>query len=189
MKQFLALLVIAMMSLGFFDTASGGRTVELRAQDVSVREADREDVGPHFVLDIDIPGGVTGEVLLGAILEFVVNADTRVDTTWIEEADTLKAFVHSTPVPLVEVYALTSRGGSALNTENWNQAMSFPVPVGVGSEKIVRINITRLVKYLIENPEANHGLVVGSLTGDRFGLFTLQEHFGDGVKARIRYVY
>ncbi len=168
---------------------SGGTTVELRSQDVSVREAVVAETGPHFVMDINIPEGLPSDRLLGAILEFVVDADTRVDTTWVEEADTLKAFVHSTPVPMVEVYALTSSSGSELDRRNWNEAMSFPVPVGVGSDKMVRIDITRLVKHLIVNPEENHGIVVGSLTGDRFGIFSLQEHFGAGVVARVRYVY
>lgn len=124
----------------------GGTTVELRSQDVSVREAVVAETGPHFVMDINIPEGLPSDRLLGAILEFVVDADTRVDTTWVEEADTLKAFVHSTPVPMVEVYALTSSSGSELDRRNWNEAMSFPVPVGVGSDKMVRIDITRLVK-------------------------------------------
>lgn len=189
MKEFLAISVFSIAVCSVAGVAWSGKTVELRSRDVSVREAVASEVGPYFVMDIDVPEGLSGERLAGAILEFMVDADTRVDTTWVEDADTLRAVVHSTPVPMVEVYALASSSGSAQDRENWNEAMSFPVPVGVGSDKMVRIDITRLVKHLIENPSENHGIVVGSLTGERFGLFTLQEHFGAGVVARIRYVY
>ena len=188
MKEFLAISVFSIAVCSVAEAAWSGTTVELRSQDVSVQEAVASEAGPHFVMDINVPDGVSAERLVGAILEFVVDADTRVDTTWVEDADTLRAVVHSTPVPMVEVYALTS-SRSALDRENWNEAMSFPVPVGVGSDKMVRIDITRLVKYLIEHPSENHGIVVGSLTGERFGIFALQEYFGAGVVARIRYVY
>lgn len=190
MKRIAKTLVALIMALGMAGTAwSAGTTVELRSQDVSVEEALVSETGPHFVMNINVPEGLSSARLVGAILEFVVDAGTRVDTTWVQDADTLRAVVHSTPVPMVEVYALTSSSGSALDRENWNEAMSFPVPVGAGSDKMVRIDITRLAKYLIENPEENRGIVVGSLTGDRFGIFALQEHFGPGVVARIRYVY
>jgi hypothetical protein len=53
----------------------------------------------------------------------------------------------------------------------------------------VRVNITVLVKYWTDNPSANHGIVVGSLTGDRFGVFSLHQRYGDGVLARVRYMY
>ena len=97
--------------------------------------------------------------------------------------------VKRNPVPLLEVFALSSPDRGVLDSEQWNKGMSFPVPLSTGTNKIVRIDITRLVKYYVENPGENHGLIIGSLSGERRGLFSLQETFDSGVLGRIRYIY
>ncbi|HEU4364292.1 MAG TPA: hypothetical protein VFT13_02385, partial [Candidatus Krumholzibacteria bacterium] len=143
----------------------------------------------YFLMSVDVPDGVASTTLLGAILEFALDVDVRADTVAVVDQDTSYAVIHWSPVPLVEVCALNSATGSALDSLRWNRDMSFPVPVALGTDKVVRIDITRLVNHLINNPEENHGLVIGSLSGRRNGVFSLRQRFGPGVLARIRYVY
>ena len=50
------------------------------------------------------------------------------------------------------------------------------------------LDITDIVRSFLADPGSNHGLVVGSLSGSRAGLFTLKEGtIAPGVVARVTF--
>lgn len=189
-RTMLATAVLAVTLCVVPGSAMAGRTtVALRSSDLAVRESAEESYGDYFLIDVDVPTGIASESLLGAILEFYLDVDIRIDTVLVEEPDTTYTVVQRNPVPLIDVFALTSAPGQTLDPQQWDPQMAFPTPISTGTNKVVRIDITRVVNYYLEHPQQNHGLVVGSLTGRRAGRFSLRETFGTGVLARIRYVF
>jgi hypothetical protein len=89
--------------------------------------------------------------------------------------------------PLFEVYALKSAFSGEVDPDQF-QEQDLPTtrPVVVGSGRRVVIDITEAVGCYVADPAGNHGLIVGSLTGARDGLFTIRSgDFGPSTLGRI----
>lgn len=131
-------------------------------------------LGSYYTFSIPIPAAITGKELFGAYLEFYV------DATALEVGDV------ANDSPRLEVYALAGSLGESLDAEDLATAALHPGNVMVGSNRRVMRDVTDIVRGYLETPQSNHGLVLGSLTGSRDGLFTLKpDVLGKGVVARL----
>ena len=91
---------------------------------------------------------------------------------------------------VLEIYALTDAYFGELDAEKFTRpsAMIRNVPLGQG--KRIVIDITEIVKYYLDQPGKNYGLVFGSLTGLRVGMFNIRAgKFGPGILAKISILY
>ncbi len=62
-------------------------------------------------------------------------------------------------------------------------------PVGAGTNRLVRVDITEFVRVILDDPSKNHGLVLGPLTTDKRGIFDVKnDAFGPGISAQIHLV-
>ncbi len=51
---------------------------------------------------------------------------------------------------------------------------SKAIPRRTKQNRRIRLDVTEIVRYLIDDPDRNHGLVVGSFRGQREGLFEIK---------------
>jgi hypothetical protein len=59
-------------------------------------------------------------------------------------------------------------------------------PVAAGENRLVKIDITGVVKMILADPSKNHGIALGALTGDKRGVFAVRpDGFGPGTAVRI----
>jgi len=91
------------------------------------------------------------------------------------------------PAPLLEVFALKrALTGEPTPSDFDTTRLPMSRPVSLGSDRLVRIEITEFAQRILADPSKNHGLVVGSMTGARSGEFTLNpDGFGPGVSVRV----
>lgn len=148
--------------------------VLLGSSKVTGRSPANEEYGDFYVLQFTPPEGLTSAEIEEAYLELFVDADSRID------AEVL-------PGPArIEVYLLSrsTTGDVALDDLAVQTRMARNVPIG--SDRFVRLNVTKAVRQVLEAPEENYGLVIGSLTGGRDGVFELKRgSFPDGTDARL----
>ncbi len=171
------LLAVACVSLAAVTTIvssshAGRRVTDLSSSSLSTY-AGRDGQGAYYTVDAALPSGVT-----------------RVREAWLEvhvdaSVDTLEGF--SDPTPLFEVFMLNASVTGDVSRESFvatRHRMSRPV--AVGSDRLVRIDITEYAQKILVNPSRNHGLVMGAVTGDRREKFTIwSDAFGSGKPARI----
>jgi hypothetical protein len=115
---------------------------------------------------------------------------TTVTHAWLElradiSAKNLNGFVD--PAPVFEVYALKQTlSGDPEPSKFESTKLPMSRPVATGTDRLVKIDITEFVQKILADPSKNHGLVVGPLTNDKRGVFTVrQDSFGPGVFARL----
>lgn len=132
-------------------------------------------LGDYYTVQLTLPQGVREKDLTMAVLELYVNVSSRE----FENAALTSA--------RLEVYALDSAFEGSLDPDRFVPSTTRrTVPLGNG--KRVLIDITEIVQYFLDDPTRNHGLVVGSLTGDRLGLFTLNaDVLGPGAFGRVTF--
>lgn len=175
-------LVLALAST----TVSAERTVQwLTSEDVTSYAPNDESLGDYVYLTFEVPESVVLANLLGVTLEVYFAVDTRSMSVGVGE-QTVEV---ESPMSTLQVFPLTSAWTGGLDEESLDQSGSIKIPVAPSQGKLVRIDITRLVRDFLREPSSNRGLVIGSLTQSRLGLFTLQDTFGEGKKARIVYVH
>jgi hypothetical protein len=151
---------------------AGRRVTDLSSSSLSTY-AGRNGQGAYYTVDASLPSGVT-----------------RVREAWLEvhvdaSVDTLEGF--SDPAPLFEVFMLNASTAGGVSRETFVATRhSMSRPVAVGSDRLVRIDVTEYAQTILADPSRNHGLVMGSVTGDRRGMFTIRSGtFGAGKPARI----
>ena len=129
-----------------------------------------------YSLTIPIPEGVT--TVAQAWLEF------RADIS----AKDLDGFVD--PAPVLDVLALQSAmTGDAIPSKFAPTTVPMSRPVAIGEDRLVRIDVTEFVRKILAEPTKNQGIVLGPLTADKRGIFTIIEGgLGPGVTARVRVV-
>lgn len=79
------------------------------------------------------------------------------------------------PAPMLEVYGLKgelSRDPSPEALEKTRLPMSRPV--AAGTNRLVKIDITEIVRAIVADPSTDYGVVVGSVTTASNGVFALQ---------------
>jgi hypothetical protein len=158
--------------------AQGERiTVDVSSNALTTHTSTQQGYGDYYVLDLDLPEGITVATLDGAYLEVILDVDAR------EVAD----FRDNTPI--FEVYGLS---GTLSGEPTPNQFMTTDVPivrnVALGDNRRVVVEITELVKTYLTTPSAKHGLILGSLTRRRDGLFTVKTGVG-GMTGPVRLTF
>jgi hypothetical protein len=152
------------------------RHVDVPATNLTIHESRTEGEGPYYVLLITPPEDL--RAARQAWLE--LRADVVVpeingfrDATVIFQAFMLKNALDGDP-----------------NDEDF-EPLRIPMsrPVAVGTERSVKIDVTEYLQRILADPSRNHGLLFGSVTGQRRGDFEVKrDAFGTGVVARLNVV-
>jgi hypothetical protein len=146
--------------------------VAIGSQQLTVHEDG--ELGDYYTLSLAVPGVLDGQELLGAYLEFYVDVDAMEIGDMVDEA------------PWLDVFALTQTHGATVDPEEFGTPAAAPGAVIRGESRRVLRDITEIVRGWMAAPQSNHGLIVGSLTGVRDGLFTVKAGvLGEGVVARL----
>jgi len=151
------------------------RVVYLSSQSISSRAPSDTTLGTYFVATVAIPEDIEGSRIHRAFLECFVDVDTRA----VEGVELNGA--------VFEVYALTSDLAGEFAGESIREPSPMRVNVPVGSRRMVRLDLTETVRWWMQEAGNNHGLVMGSLSNLRAGLFTIRgDVFRNGAVARLR---
>jgi hypothetical protein len=174
--RFLVIFVIGFVVVGSADeTLAEHYTVALGTNDIRTITPQDESLGKFYLVSIDVPTVLEDKDLLGAFLEILVDVDSR-------PADGV-----SNEFPMLEVYALTEDFVSELNPSKLTMPSPMRRNVVVGEDRTVKIDIREVVRKYMASPEDNHGLILGSLTNARDGLFELKS--SNGRLATLTYYY
>ncbi|MHC4060673.1 MAG: hypothetical protein ACYSR6_03545 [Planctomycetota bacterium] len=140
--------------------------VELGANELNAVSPKDTTLGNYYVVKVGVPDVLDGKELFKAILELTVDvAATEVEGCPNE-------------TPILEVYALTDEMENELDSSKFKTPTPLRRNIRVGNNRHIRMDITQIVKDYIKNPENNHGLVFGSLSNSRDGLFTVKSSGG-----------
>jgi hypothetical protein len=137
---------------------------------------EEEGLGPYYVVTFELPSGAQGREIFRAMLEFEMDVSAR---------ELMEGYVNESPV--VEVFALAQTFGEEFDPEGAERLEDVERNMAVGTSRRVRLDITHFVQDIVKNVRTNHGLVIGSLTGPRDGVFEVKEK--DGVRARLTVSY
>jgi hypothetical protein len=149
--------------------------VAVDANSLTTITPQEEGLGNYYLLQIDVPEKLNGKEFLGAFLEF--NADVA--------ARSINDYINDTPV--LEVYALSEDYGNELDPSKFNTNSLMRRNIRSGNNRSIKIDIKKIVKDVMSNPQNNHGIMIGSLTNSRDGLFTIKS--SNGRLATITYYY
>ncbi len=156
--------------------SAGNEVVDLGSGSVTSRTPAAGGLGKFYVVQVSLPPNMEPQDLEEAYLELYVDAASSLDVTY------------SSGQALIEVYALSGSVGTEITPTKLVTETRTVRNVRLGEDRLVRINIGSAVRYLLNNREANHGLVIGSLTGGRNGLFELRRgKLAASVDARVTY--
>jgi len=148
----------------------------LGSEEVQRVTPEGEDLGPYYVVTFELPSGAQGREIFRAMLEFEMDVSAR---------ELMQGYMNESPV--VDVFALAQSFGGAFDPEGAERLEEVERNMAVGTSRRVKLDITHFVQELVNNNRVNHGLVIGSLTGPRDGVFEVKEK--DGVRARLRISY
>lgn len=175
LKNLTRLLMVVVVMIGSEPADAEKREVKLRSADITVVAPEDTSRGDFYVVRIDVPPVAENKELLKAILEFTMDVS----------AISINDYVNDTPV--FEVYASTADFDGRLNTEAFRRPSSMRRNVRDGENRLVKIDVTEVVKAFLAEPSSNHGLIAGSLTGVRDGVFVIKP--SGGTYAKITYYY
>jgi hypothetical protein len=154
--------VIAFWLVSASDTDARRIVVNVGASDLSTY-APGGSLGSYYVLEIQPPQELTAANVELAILEFYVDAASMEKDGYQEDT------------PVIELYALKNEFTGSVDP---NQFVLDPRPVthnvAVGINRRMMIDVTEIVRSYLKDPTTNHGLIIGSLTGEREGLFSIK---------------
>jgi len=153
-------------------------TVDLTRNDVEVHQPEDGTLGNYYTFSIPMPERLAHETLMDATLEFYVDATSDVDDAARGGVLTLEVFELNSPLT-GEVSRSDLRGAPMTRT------------VRTGESRYLRINVFEYAREALKQSRASCALVVGSLTGQRLGRFTLRHDGFDqrGVAARVTFVF
>jgi len=137
---------------------------------------EEEGLGPYYVVTFEVPREAQGREIFRAMLEFEMDVSAR---------ELMEGYTNESPV--VEVFALAQTFGGGFNPEGAERLEEVERNMAVGTGRRVRLDITHFVQDIVSNVRTNHGLVIGSLTGPRDGVFEVKEK--EGVRARLTVSY
>jgi hypothetical protein len=150
--------------------------VNLGSDRVQKITPEEEGLGPYYVVTFEVPREAQGREIFRATLEVEMDVSAR---------ELTEGYTNESPV--VEVFVITETFGEAFDPEEAERLEEVERNMAVGTGRRVRLDITRFVQDLVNNKRVNHGLVIGSLTGPRDGVFEVKEK--DGVRARLTVSY
>ena len=150
-------------------------TVKLTTAELSTVSPQDTTLGNYYMAEVNVPEIPKGAELFGAFLELIVDVSSR----------DVNGFTNDTPI--FEVYALDAEPGSELDPSKFRTPSSMRRNIRVGEGRRVRIDIIDVVKEFMEDSSCNHGLVLGSLSNTRDGLFTIKS--SEGTVGTITYYY
>lgn len=129
--------------------------------------------GTHYVVEFELPQNL-GSVR-SAWLEVRLDVSVRND-----EGPT-------DPAPMLEVYMLKNTlSGDPAPADFEETRLPMSRPVALGTNRLVKIDITEFAQRIFADPTKNHGIVIGSLTGARTGEFLVKlDGFGPGTPVRL----
>ena len=163
------------VALALSTSVAGARTltIDVKRADVQAYRPQSTRLGTYYALKLSTPARLPKETFMDAYLEVYVDATSDVD----ERA--------TAGLVTFEVFPLKSALTGELSASSL-RAAAMKRTVRVGTSRRVRINIAEYVRYVLDHPTENFGLVLGSLTGQRLGKFTLRQGvLGEGVVARV----
>lgn len=149
------------------------------------------DAVDHYVLTLPSLTELSGKNIFAAFLEFYADVSARPETLQVVGADsTLDTYTYQDEEPVLEIYALAGDYQGAIDLEEVRQ---YPVSLeGVrpGSGRRIRVDIAPILALFAATPTRNHGLVLGSLSGRRTGIFEIDANGkGSGIVATLTVHY
>lgn len=149
-------------------------SVMIRANDVAARSEQDPTIGQYYTIQYALPEKLTGQQVERAILELYVDVRAKAREDYVNQAPTL------------EVYAPTEALTGGVEIESLDGETRAGRPVALGEGRLVRIDVTKIIRAHLSGALENDGLVIGSLSGMREGDFTVIENrFPDGAAARL----
>lgn len=169
-----AILIAVVLGVVVTDSVASKRILPIESSDVSTYTPSDTTVGKYYKLTCTVPGDLQARHLERAVLELRVEVDTLSRDGYLDDT------------PLLEVYALKNGFTGAVDFTKFETPSTAIKPVSVGDDRRVLLDVTPIIKLYIAEPSRNQSLIVGSLSGDRPGDFTLKTGaFPDGSVARI----
>lgn len=177
MRKWSWILVVAAVLFSADSALARMVTVDVTRNDVRVHTPEDGTLGAYYTFGLAIPARLPAETFMQAYLELFVDATTTVDA------------LAAGGIATLEVYPLRSVLSGDLQESDLRSA-SMKRTVRLGQEQRVKVDISEHVRYLLGHPSDNFGLAVGSLSGQRLGVFTLKHGvLGPGVVARVTIVF
>jgi hypothetical protein len=175
MHNIVIIVMIVFLALATLDSEAKSVILDLDNHNVSTHTDSGDSLRALTVLKFELPKELVGKRVDSALLEFYT------DVSLVGEA-----FVDHSPV--IEVYPLTKE---FQGNETPSYARSRAVRnINLGEVQSVKVDVTDIVRDWLSGVRANHGLIVGSLSGGRAGDFALRQNaLDDGVLARVRIHY
>ncbi len=151
----------------------GSHTIDLTANQFAYYSSTIEGCGPYYVMQLQLPPGVVAAQQ--AWIDVYMDVSSRELEGWLD------------PAPTLEVYELDGAlAGEPSPSDFVPTEVPTARPVAAGENRHLRIDITNIVRRLIQNPGGGHGIILGSLTNERVGLFDLNGGvLGPGIVARV----
>lgn len=179
MKSFVVVVVTVIVLVSVIHVAHAGRvTVPVVSTAFQSHSSADTAHGEYYTLSFSVPQELDGKTLMSATLVFGLDVSTR-------EIDGITLLTS-----VLEVYPLTSAFVDETSLENKDSKLSVRRVVSTGSDRRVSLDITGIVDYYRANPSKNYGLMLGSISDSREGLFSvLTDTFGAGKPAEITFIF
>jgi hypothetical protein len=163
MKQRTGILGLLAVGLCFSAAASAQtQVVTLSSGQLTTITPEDTTEAKVFVLAVPVPAAPAGSMLMSAMLELVVDAAVA------------PSLAEQMSMVTLEVAPLSGALAGPAVTAADLRPTTMKRLVAVGAEKTVRVDVTEFVRYVLDNPEENYGLAVGSLSGARVGRFDVK---------------
>jgi len=170
-------IIIALLSCS--DARAERLDVYLSANALTTHSPDDTTLGDYYLLQFQIPQELQGKTVGMAVLELRMNVSSVEKNGYQEKT------------PLVELYQLKSTFSGSIDPAQF-VSLSSPIVRNavVGESRRVILDLTEIVNSYIESPASNHGVILGSLTGRRDGIFTVKSNeLPEPGVARITFLY
>jgi len=149
-------------------------SVMTRGADASAHAGPGTTIGQYYTVHYELPDDLTSEWVERAVLELYVDVRAKTRQDYVNEA------------PVLEVYAPTEALAGGVDVKNLDIATRAGRPIALGERRLVRIDVTRIVRAHASKALDNNGLVVGTLSGMREGDFTIVANIlADGAIGRL----
>ena len=176
---------LVLTTIGFESVEARKHVISVGTGDVTTYSPSDTSLGEYYTMSLQIPASIRERDVEAAWLEFYVDAQSRPRTFYSAIDSTEKTHIRNTPV--IEVFALNGDFSGQLDSTQLGTTTQRVRPLVLGQDRLVRVEITSVIRSFIRDPSTNHGLIIGSLTGTRDGKFGLRtDKYSNGTAAQIR---